>query len=89
MKVGFSVWWRRLYTYEKIAEFNEQKDLDQYVECMENYFIANSILEYEQKQSILLTSVSPATYKLLWNLVSLQKPSGNSFNQLVAAMKSQ
>ena len=56
---------------------------------MENYFIANSILEDEQKQSILLTSVSPATYKLLWNLVSPQKPSENSFNELVAAMKSQ
>ena len=58
-------------SYGKPPEFEETvEDWDQYIKCMENYFVANGIRQEEKKRSLLLAVISPANYRLLRSLVS-------------------
>ena len=54
---------------------------------MENSFVANGIRQEEKKRSLLLAVISPANYRLLRSLVSPQKPSEKSYDEVVAVMK--
>ena len=75
-------------SYGKPPEFEENvEDWDQYIERMENYFVANGIRQEEKKRSLLLAVISPANYRLLRSLVSPQKPSDKLYDEVVAVMK--
>ena len=75
-------------SYGKPPEFEETvEDWDQYIERMENYFVANGIRQEEKKRSLLLAVISPANYRLLRSLIYPQKPCEKSYDEVVVVMK--
>uniref|UniRef100_UPI00358E36FF uncharacterized protein n=2 Tax=Myxine glutinosa TaxID=7769 RepID=UPI00358E36FF len=71
-----------------MGEFSEEKeDWMQYIERLQFFFLANGIVQEEQKRAILLTMIGPATFRLLKTLVAPRKVGEESFDNLVADMK--
>ena len=58
-------------------------DWTQYIERMNQFFIANEICEEPGKKAILLSSGGAETYSLLRNLVAPAKPSDKSYDEFV------
>ena len=71
----------------KIEEFEEE--WPQYVERMDHFFAANGIDNADKKKSTFLAVIGPATYSLVRNLVSPDKPGDKSYDELVDALKKQ
>ena len=59
----------------------------EYVEVLEQYFIANSIEDAGKKKGIFLTVIGSETYRLLRNLLAPTKPADKTLGQLVEALK--
>ena len=73
-------------TLGKINEFiPEIGDWTQYIERMNQFFIANGICEEPRKKAILLNSGGAETYSLLRNLVAPAKPD-KSYDELIRVM---
>ena len=65
-----------------IEQFNpKQDDWLEYVERLEQYFLANDIAE--KKQTELLTIIGPETYSLLRNLITPEKPETKPIKELI------
>ena len=72
-------------TLGKIDEFVPAAgDWTQYIERMNQFFIADKICEEPRKKAILLSSGGAETYSSLRNLVAPAKPSDKSYNKLVS-----
>ena len=54
-----------------------------YAEWLEQYFLANDVQAQEKKRAIFLSVCGASTYQLIRNLVSPQKPSEKTFNELL------
>ncbi|KMQ84553.1 hypothetical protein RF55_17561 [Lasius niger] len=63
-----------------------EDDWELYTERLELYFVANDI-EDEKQVAVLLTKISPETYKLVTNLCAPNKPKDKTFNELVKLVK--
>ncbi len=59
----------------------------EYVERLEQYFIANDIADANKKRAILLSVVGASTYHLLRSLVVPAKPSEKTFAEIVELVK--
>ena len=59
----------------------------EYIERVEQYFIANGIDSAEKKRGILLTVVGSETYSLIRNLLTPVKPSEKTFAEIVEILK--
>ena len=67
-----------------IEEFQStQENWLSYTERLEQYFTANDIVGGDKQWAILLSSVSPSTYQLIRNLISLEKSTEKSFDKIV------
>ena len=55
---------------------------EDYVERLENYFVANNINTEVKKRAVLLSKCGAATYKLIRSLVVPQKPSKVEYKAL-------
>ena len=72
--------------FSSVGEFIETKEnRSQYVEKLQQFFIANDIGE-GKKKSILLSNIGPAVYHTLGNLVAPRKPSQETYTHLVEQM---
>ena len=72
----------------KIEEYDGSKEeWPQYVERMDHFFAANGIDDVGKKKSTFLAVIVPATYTLVRNLVSPDKPGDKSYDELVTALK--
>ena len=62
-------------------KFDTANDDDwmQYIERMEQYFLANDITDAAKQRSILISSMGQKAYKILRNLVAPNKPINVSF----------
>ena len=60
----------------------------EYIERIEQYFIANDIDAENKKKGTLLTVIGSETYRLVRNLVSPTKPCDKTYDQLVEAFES-
>ena len=71
-----------------IEIFDIQSDnwLD-YIEKVEQYFIANEITVEAKKKGTLLTVIGGEAYKLLRNLTELNKPTEKTYDQIVTILK--
>ena len=70
-----------------IDEFDSSREeWTQYVERMDHFFAANSIEDAGKKKSTFLALIGPATYTLVRNLVSPNKPGDKSYDELVKAL---
>ena len=83
--------WRRgsnMSHYGKVNEFDEINDeWDDYVERLQQFYVANEITDEGKKKAILLSGCGAKTYKLFKGLCAPQKPSDVSFTNLVKTMK--
>ncbi|XP_031432706.1 uncharacterized protein K02A2.6-like [Clupea harengus] len=65
----------------------KEQTWEEYCEVLDQFFEANGIDDGEKQRAILISVVGPATYKLMRNLVSPDKPSSKTFDQLTQVMK--
>ena len=71
----------------------EPYDLDKgeewanYVERLQQFFIANKITEAERKVAVLLTVIGSKTYSLLRNLLAPAKPADKGFDEIVQVLQ--
>ncbi|KAK2706766.1 hypothetical protein QYM36_014717 [Artemia franciscana] len=70
-----------------VNEFDGNSDFADYVDQLEQYFIANDITREEKKKDAILTSCGALTYALIKNLLAPEKPSGKSFAEIVRTVK--
>ena len=71
-------------TLGKVEEFDQQKEeWTKYVERLGYFFYANSIMEARKKQSILLSVMGAATYKVVCRLISPDKPRDKTYEELL------
>lgn len=61
-------------TLGRIEEYDGSSDWDQYIERLENFFLANDIDVDGKQRAVFLSVVGPATYKILRNLITPAKP---------------
>ena len=59
-------------TLGKIDQFDLSKE--EWPQYVEHFFTANDIDSAEKKRAVFLAVVGPATYRLLYNLISPDKP---------------
>ncbi|XP_021348220.1 uncharacterized protein LOC110447094 [Mizuhopecten yessoensis] len=66
-----------------IEEFDvNSQNLDEYIERLEHYFVANAVDDNDVKRSILLTVCGSKTYGLIRNVVSPAKPGEKTYDEL-------
>ena len=74
----------------KLEPFDaDQEEWPQYVERLEQFFVANDIVgdgKAEKRRATFLSVIGPAPYKLLRSLLSPVKPTEKTFEQLVAVL---
>lgn len=71
----------------RVSEFDGTKDdWLEYVERLQQFFLANGITDKDKQRGILLTVVGAATYKVLRNILSPAKPGEKTYDELVAAL---
>ena len=74
-------------TIGRLDEFEVGKDdFDCYIDRMEQYFVANSVVE-EKHVAVFLTAIGGPAYKLLKNLVSPDAPKDKSFSDLKSTLR--
>ena len=75
-------------TIGTLHEFNSsEEDWERYVEVLDNFFVANDIVNDGKKAAVLLTCVGARTYKLISDLCSPDLPSTKTYVQLSTLLK--
>ena len=75
-------------TYGKIGEFKESEEsLTQYVEQLEQYFLANEVEDVAKLWAILLSVCGSKTYALARDLLQLTKPAETTFKKIVNTLE--
>ena len=68
----------------EIGEFSgEAADWDNYIERLENFFVAHDIIEANKKRATLLSVCGAATYKVIRSVVATRKPNELEYSTLV------
>ena len=71
-------------TYGKIGEFKESEESwTQYVERLEQYFLANEVEDVGKRRAILLSVCGSKTYALARDLLQPAKPAETTFKKIV------
>ena len=65
----------------------KEQSWEEYCEILEQYFEANDIDDGDKQRAILISVVGPATYKLMKNLLSPEKPASKTYTQLKELMQ--
>ena len=88
--------WRREYrTYVKVmalygnvGEFKEsEKSWTQYVERLDQYFLANEITDEDKQRAILLSVCGSKTYSLLRDILQPKKPAQTEIKNIIEELK--
>ena len=75
-------------TYGKIGEFKEWKESwTQYVERLEQYFLANEVEDVGKRRAILLSVCGSKTYALARDLIQPAKPAETTFKKIVDTLE--
>jgi len=62
------------------------EDRPQYIEWLEFFLVANKATDKDMKRATLLSVIGPHTFKVLWNLLALDKPGDKTYAQLVKVL---
>ena len=71
-----------------LSKYNSVEDWISYIERLDQYFLVNDVMEDTKKRAIFLRVVGDKTYKLIRNLLALDKPTDKSFQALVDILTS-
>ena len=75
-------------TYGKIGEFKESEETwTQYVERLEQYFLANEVTDATKKRAILLSVCGSKTYALARDLLQPAKPAETTLKKIVDTLE--
>ena len=75
-------------TYGKIGKFNESEESwTQYVERIEQYFLANEVEDAAKKRAILLSACRSKTYALARDLLQPARPAVVTFKKIVDTLE--
>ena len=73
-----------MVTYGKIGEFRESEETwTQYVERLEQYFLANEVEDAAKQRAILLSVCGSKTYALVRDLLQPANPAETTFKKIV------
>lgn len=84
---------QRVVTISKIEisanlDFDIHKnDWEKFIDRMEQYFIANDIINMEKKRAILLSKVNAETYDMIDKICKPKKPGEKSYEEIVKLVK--
>ena len=71
----------------RIDSFNLKTDnISEYIERVEQYFIANYITDEKKQSAIFLTVIGNETYNLLRNLLAPESPAGKTVKTLTETL---
>lgn len=70
-----------------LHEFGEGENWTEFTERLDQYFLANDINDTTKKRAVLLTVCGGKTYGLMKNLLSPEKPTDKSYEDLVKLIK--
>ena len=74
--------------YSRFGEFNEKRESwENYVDRLDEFFVANEITDAARKRAILNSVVGPETYKLISSLLSPTKPKDSTYEAIVEKLK--
>ena len=74
--------------YSRFGEFNEKRESwENYVDRLDEFFVANEITDAARKRPILNSVVGPETYKLISSLLSPTKPKDSTYEEFVEKLK--
>jgi hypothetical protein len=74
--------------YGRFGEFNDKRESwDNYVDRMDEFFVANEITDAARKRAILNSVVGPETYKLIASLLAPQKPKDSTYDAITEKLK--
>ena len=74
--------------YGTVGPFNDEEETwTQYVERLEQYFIANEVEDDKKQRAIFLIVCGPKTYALLRDLLQPQKPSATELKVIVKTLE--
>ena len=73
----------------KIEEFEQDQNWDEYVERLDQFFVANDIRAENKKRAILLSSIGARTYGTVRSLLSPKKPTEVTYADIVATLRAQ
>ena len=73
----------------KIEEFEQDQNWDEYVERLDQFFVANDIRAENKKRAILLSSIGARTYGIVRSLLSPKKPTEVTYADIVATLRAQ
>ena len=75
-------------TYGKIGEFKESEESwTQYVERLEQYFLANEVEDVAKRRAILLSVCGSKTYALARDLLQPARPAETTFKKIVDTLE--
>ena len=75
-------------TYGRIGEYNARSEKwENYLDRLEEYFIANDIQNGQRKRAILSSTVGPETFKLICDLLAPTKPKDSTYDDIVSKLK--
>ncbi|KAL9985219.1 hypothetical protein ACROYT_G007595, partial [Oculina patagonica] len=75
-------------TYGKIGEFRESDESwTQYIERLEQYFLANDVEDAAKQRAILLSVCGSKTYALLRDLLQPARPAETTFKKIVDTLE--
>jgi len=75
-------------TYGKIGEFKESEESwTQYIERLEQYFLANDVEDAGKKRAILLSVCGSKTYALARDLLQPARPAETTFKKIVETLE--
>ena len=70
-------------TYGKISEYDESELWTQYVERLEQYFVANDVKEPKKQWAIFLSVCGAKTYALVRDLLQPKKPAETDLDEIL------
>ena len=77
-----------MVTYGKIGKFRESEESwTQYVERLEQYFLANEVEDAGKQRVILLSVCGSKTYALVRDLLQPARPAETTFNKIVETLE--
>ena len=75
-------------TYGRIEEYNARSEKwENYLDRLEEYFIANDIQNDQRKRAILNSTVGPETFKLICDLLAPTKPKDSTYDDITSKLK--
>ena len=75
-------------TYGRISEFKESEESwTQYVERLEQFFLANEIEDVEKQRAIFLSVCGSRTYSLLRDILQPKKPAETTLKDILEALR--